>query len=143
MMQHFLSADAATGAIRQLSASSRSWAEIAASWPVADGEVLVPLATPLAGPQTAWRVVQGEVVPRAVMAPRVSAERIAADGEAECVISGLPVPCVVAIGGAVEAGPLDVTDGVLVLTSTVPGAILLRISAEPDYQPWEGVIHAD
>lgn len=89
-----------------------------------------------------YRIVDGEVVARDVMAPSVSATSIAADGEDACVIAGLPDPCTVAISGAVTAGPVDVVGGELVLTSTVPGAIHVRVTAGVQWRPWEVTIDA-
>jgi len=87
-------------------------------------------------------VVNGQVVARDAMAVEVSPPSFAADGVAECALSGLPAPCTVSLTGAVSAGSLEVTGGSLTLTSTALGAIQIRITANPVWKPWEGTIHA-
>jgi hypothetical protein len=89
-----------------------------------------------------YRVVDGQVVERPAPPVEISAPSFAADGVAECVLSGLPDPCTVTLTGAVSAGPLEVTGGSLTLTSTTPGAIAIRITADPVWKPWEATIHA-
>jgi hypothetical protein len=84
----------------------------------------------------------GEAVARLTMAVAVSADTIAADGVAECVLSGLPDPCTVTVRGAVTAGPVEVTGGSLTITSTALGAISVSINADPVWKPWGGVINA-
>lgn len=114
----------------------------AAEWPLPDGHSIVMLTAPLAGPIRNYRIVNGEAVERDTIAATVSTDTIAADGIAECVIAGLPDPCRVAISGAVQAGPAEVTGGTLTLTSTVPGAIRVAVTADPTHKPWETTIHA-
>lgn len=89
-----------------------------------------------------YRVVDGAVVERATIAATVSAETIAADGVAECVITGLPDPCSVTISGAVQAEPAVVAGGTLTLTSTQAGDIRVGVTADPTHKPWETVINA-
>jgi len=89
-----------------------------------------------------WRVVDGELAARLPIPVIVSAPVITADGEDECVLSGLPDPCTVVVHGAVSAGPLEVTGGSLTLTSTAAGAITVSITADPVFKPWQGAIHA-
>jgi len=141
MNTHFVIAGA-DGALHQQTCTTLGWEEVVASWALPEGQVIVPTEGPLDGPPDHYRVVQGEVVARAVMAPSVSATTIAADGEEVCVIAGLPDPCLVVVSGAVAAGLMDVTGGELALTSTVPGAIHVRVTANPVWKPWEGTIHA-
>jgi hypothetical protein len=87
-------------------------------------------------------ILGGLVVERATISATVSAATIPADGIAECVIAGLPDPCRVTIIGAVSAAPAEVNGGTLTLTSTQPGAITIRVTADPTHKPWETVIHA-
>lgn len=89
-----------------------------------------------------WRVLNGEVVERLTMSVQASTLNFAANGLAECVLSGLPSPCTVTIYGAVSAGPLEVTDGNLTITSTTPGAIRVAVAACPIWKPWEITINA-
>jgi hypothetical protein len=89
-----------------------------------------------------WRVVDGELVARLPVPVTVSAPVIAADGEDQCVLSGLPDPCTITVRGAVQAGPQEVTGGSLTLTSTAIGAITISVTADPVYKPWETTIHA-
>ena len=93
-------------------------------------------------PVTHW--IQNGDTPtlRATMTPALSKTEIVADGEDECVITGLPDPCTVTVRGAMQAGPVTVEGGELVITSTEPGEIRIRVEAKPAYLPWEGVIHA-
>jgi hypothetical protein len=93
-------------------------------------------------PGSHYRVVDGEVVERPAIAVTVSADTIAADGVDECVLSGLPDPCIVTVRGVVSAGPLEVTGGSLTLTSTALGPITISITADPVWRPWDGVINA-
>lgn len=89
-----------------------------------------------------YRVVDGEVVERATMAPTISVGEITADGADECGISGLPDPCTLALRGAVTLAPTAVTGGSVAITSTVPGSITVQITADPVYKAWEATIHA-
>ena len=141
-MQDFVTYDAA-GAIVNICASSLPGAWVMEHWAYPEGGGVALMPAPLPGPPEHYRVGPlAEVVPRDVMAPSVSALEIAADGVAEAVIAGLPVPCVVEVTGAVTAGPVDVVGGELVLTSTAPGSIHLRITAGVQWRPWEVSIHA-
>jgi len=89
-----------------------------------------------------WRVVDGELVARLPIPVIVSAPVITADGDDECMLSGLPDPCTVTITGVVSAGPLEVTGGSLTITTTTHSAIQISIAATPVWKPWEGTIHA-
>jgi hypothetical protein len=103
---------------------------------------VVPSEHPAADNPMAHRIVGGEAVERDEMTPIVSTETIAADGSAQCVITGLPEPCRVTITGAVQAGPVEVSGGTLTLTSTQPGAIRVAVTADPACKAWEVIIHA-
>lgn len=70
-----------------------------------------------------------EVVERPTLEPAITT------GEKSFVVSGLPVPCVVAVDG-VEY-PVD--DGSLEFETTYDGAHTLRISAWP-YRVWNGSV---
>lgn len=130
------------GELRQICSASRPREWIAEHWVKRPDEkiVFVDALPPL--PLTNWRVVNGAVVERAAIAAVVSGETIAADGIAECLITGLPNPCSVTIAGAAEVAPAEVAGGTLALTSTQPGAITIRVTADPTHKPWETVIHA-
>lgn len=142
MISHFVVAEIATGLIRQACFASRPWPEVQAEWTPPEGCQLLQLPEALTPPLHHWRVAGGTVVPRAVMPVLVSTPGIAADGDNECALTGLPDPCTVTITGAVSAGPMDITGGSLILTSTAPGAIIIAITADPIWKPWESTIHA-
>lgn len=90
-----------------------------------------------------YRLLDGAVVERdQVISPTISKPEIVADGQDECVITGLPDPCTVRIAGAVTWGPGPVAGGSLTLTSTVPGEIRLTITCDPTHKPWTGVVNA-
>ena len=141
MNTHFVIAGA-DGAILQQTRTTLEWDEVLAAWVLPEGQALVRTEGPLDGPPDHYRVVDEKVVARAVMAPSVSATSIAADGEDACVIAGLPDPCTVVVSGAVSTGPLEVAGGELVLTSTVPGAIHVQVTAGVQWRPWEVSIDA-
>lgn len=88
-----------------------------------------------------YRVTGGLVVPRLSMTPAVSTAEIAADGLAECVITGLPDGAQLAISGAVS-GTGTVGADPIVITSTVPGALRIRARLDPSHLAWETTIHA-
>lgn len=120
--------------------SSQAIEEIQSSWAVS-GRYIVPTAEMIPDPDH-WRIVAGAAVPRLAMAPNASTSSFAADGVAECVLSGLPSPCTATIHGAVSAGPMEVTGGSLTITSTAPGTIRVAVIANPDFLPWETTIYA-
>ena len=91
---------------------------------------------------TMYFVRDGAAVPRMVMAPALSAQEIMADGEDACVISGLPDPCTLSITGSIALPPTAVVGGSVTITATVPGAIILRVIADPAYLAWETTINA-
>ena len=93
------------------------------------------------GPQR-FRLLGGEIIPRQVMAPTLSAASIVADGVAEVVISGLPDPCTVTVTGVATLGPLEVTGGELRLTAEVAGELRVRVVAGVSWAPWMGCITA-
>jgi hypothetical protein len=70
-----------------------------------------------------------EVVERPTLAPAITA------GERSFTISGLPVPCVVAVDGV----EYPVEDGSLEFETTYDGTHSLRISAWP-YRVWNGSV---
>jgi len=140
-MRHFILYDLADGLIRQSCfASGVNDADLLAQWPQ-PGQGLLFTAEAIDEPR-AWRVVAGEVIPRADMAPAISQVTFAADGAEACVISGLPDPCVVAMRGALTVPRTVVSGGSVTITSTVPGDIILRVTADPAYLAWEVTIHA-
>lgn len=140
-MRHFVIYDLADGRILQSCfASGVSDSHLLAQWPQ-PGQGLLFTAAAIDEPR-AWRVVTGEVVPRAAMAPTISQVTFAADGAEACVITGLPDPCVVAMRGALAVPRTVVSGGSVTITSTVPGDIILRVTADPAYKAWETTIHA-
>ena len=141
-MTLFVTADLASGVILQQSSDSRPWEETLATWPITAEHGLVIIPAPLPARLDHYRVVDGEVVERPDMPVTLSATTIAADGEDECVLSGLPDPCTVIGHGAVSAGPVEVTGGSLTLTSTAAGTITVSIMADPVWKPWEATLHA-
>lgn len=64
------------------------------------------------------------------------------DGADAGLISGLPDPCLVSIIGSVAQPPTAVVGGSVTITATVPGAIILRVTADPAYLAWEVTLHA-
>ena len=130
------------GAIQNLCRSTLPPEWVLAHWALPPGGGIVVLPAPLDGPAEHYRVTDSALLLRDVMAPSVSATSIAADGEDACAIAGLPDPCTVAISGAVTAGPVEVVGGELVLTSTAPGAIHVRVTAGVQWRPWEVTIDA-
>jgi hypothetical protein len=141
-MTLFVTASTTSGVILQQASDTRPWVETLDTWPVADGCELVVIPAQLTARLDYYRVVDGHVVERPGMPVDLSTTSIAADGAAECVLSGLPDPCTVTITGAVHAGALEVTGGSLIITSTAPGAITISVAANPVWKPWEGVIDA-
>jgi len=142
-MIHFVYADTTSGEITNLCASDQEAAVILATWPPRAGKELVfcaPGAIP--EPPDHYRVVDGAIVARAVMEVAVSSPTIAADGADTCILSGLPDPCEVTIGGVVSAGPVEVTGGELTLASTTPGKIRVQVRADPLWRAWEAVVDA-
>ena len=76
------------------------------------------------------------------MTASVPKTTIAADANDTVTLTGLPSPCSVSITGTITAGPLDVPDGELALTSNVPGDFLVSVTAPPVWLPWSVTIHA-
>lgn len=130
----------ATGAI--VGQGFTSVAVAAEDWPVAPGHTALVVPGAVQQAETDCYVAAGQVLPRAVMTPTISAPTIAADGLAECVITGLPDTCTVTITGAVTAGPVEVPGGSLTLTSTQPGEIKISVRADPFYKVWGTTIDA-
>lgn len=110
------------------------------AWPVAPNSVLI-FDRYIERIQD-WRVQDNAIVERSTMTPTVSATTIAADGLDACAITNLPTPCVVAVSGAVTLAPTEVADGAVTLTATTPGAVTVRVTADPAYLAWETTIHA-
>jgi hypothetical protein len=141
-MLYFVVYDAATGALGYQASTTMSAEMAVLHWPRGEAQDLALIEGPLVQPLRHYRVSEGKVVERSDPAITFSVPSFAADGVAECVLSGLPDPCTVTITGAVSAGPLEVTGGSLTITSTTPGAITISITANPVWKPWEGVINA-
>lgn len=87
-------------------------------------------------------VESGDVLVRGEPEITVSAPSFAADGAAECEISGIPDGAIATIRGAVTAGPVEIDDGAIVLTSTSPGPITITLDCPPPWRRWEGRVDA-
>jgi hypothetical protein len=105
------------------------------------GPVLEPSHPAVLAPNN-YRVVDEQVIERLVMTPLISQTNIVANGIAECVITGLPDPCLVEIFGAMRVPKFELSGGTLTLTSTQPGAIQVAVRADPTHKLWETTIHA-
>jgi hypothetical protein len=101
----------------------------------------------------AWRIVDGALVARQVMAPTLSATSFAADGVASVTLSGLPEGCdvLVMLQRPVPlpsaTGPLllqqeGVTSGSITLTSDKAGQMRITVTCGLEYAPWEGTVEA-
>jgi len=62
---------------------------------------------------------------------------IKADGEDMMTLSGLPIPCNISINGTA----FDVKDGLLEMTTLLPGDYVIRAEAFP-FVDWEGKVTA-
>lgn len=87
-------------------------------------------------------VIDGVAAARTEPAIVISAPTFAADGAAECEISGIPDGTIATLRGAVTAGPVVIDDGSIVLTSTSSGAIMLTLDCPPPWRRWEGRVDA-
>jgi hypothetical protein len=87
-------------------------------------------------------VVAGQLVPKVSMGLGVSATSFPADGTSDVTITGIPAGATVTISGAVSAGPETITDGQLVITSNVAGAIIVTIACRPKYLDWSVTLNA-
>jgi hypothetical protein len=72
----------------------------------------------------------------------VSKRTIAADGVDQSEITGLPIPCNVAISGAIAVASFVLSDGVLDITSDTVGDILVSVNAGPPWLSWSTTISA-
>lgn len=141
-MIHFVLYDAEIGEIVSTGgAQAMTEAEVLERWPRPPGVSILFVTQPVTDQTAVW-VQDGAIVERATMAPTVSAATIAADGIDACAIAGLPTPCLVAVSGAVTLAPTEVLDSAVTLTATTPGAITVRVTADPAYRAWETTIHA-
>tara|TARA_A100001037_G_C14860273_1_gene504867 strand:- start:177 stop:575 length:399 start_codon:yes stop_codon:yes gene_type:complete len=82
-------------------------------------------------------VLDGEVADRTELNATWDAETVAADGTAEIVLSGLPVPCTVYVDGNAVA----VDDGSLEFSADVPGEYKVRVD-EAAYLEQEWTVNA-
>ena len=89
-----------------------------------------------------WRWTEAGLTERAAMSIGVSRASFRADGVASVVLSGIPAGAVARISGPVTAGPIEIDDGRLELTSTHPGRITVRITLEPTARPWSVTLDA-
>jgi len=142
----------AAGAI-QWFGSTDGPAEAMAAWPLPAGLALLVVEAPISD-ALSWRIEDGALVARGVISPSVSTARIAADGVAESVVSGLPDPCTVTVsrqapGAALHEaarlvhGPAPLAGGVLTVTTTEPGRLLIDVAAGLAWVPLRLVIDAD
>lgn len=87
-------------------------------------------------------VLDGALTDRLLQTPTVSAATIKADGIAVSTVSGLPVPCQLTVSGALQAGPVSITDGMIDITCDHAGALLITVIANPIYVAWSTTINA-
>lgn len=80
--------------------------------------------------------------PRVPIQAIVNPGTILADGIDLCEITGLPIPCNVAISGAITVAPFVLSDGVLDITSDVVGDILVSVTAGPPWLAWSVTVSA-
>jgi hypothetical protein len=136
----FVTYSLSTGAILFQSETSSTAEEVFAI-PAGPDRGRVEIPEPLDSIQR-FRVVDGAVVPRAEMALTVSADTFPADGTTACVISGLPDPCTVEISGSFTVPPTPVTGGAITLTTSQPGVLTIRVTADPHYLSKEITLYA-
>lgn len=67
---------------------------------------------------------------------------IAADGEDEATITGIPAGSRLRVTGAVTLAWTAIDDGEAVLTCATPGTLRVRVESPPPYMHWEGIVHA-
>lgn len=109
-----------------------------------DAELLeVPEDSPaIAGRLETFYVQDDVIFTRTEPVITVSNTSFAADGLAECTIAGIPLGAKAILRGAVTAGPVQIDDGDIVITSTSAGMITVTLDCPPPYLRWEGQIHA-
>lgn len=88
----------------------------------------------------AW--VGGAVVARSPPQIAISAATIAADGEEESEISGIPDGAMLRVSGAVSLSWTAITGGVATLTCSVPGRVVVELRCPAPWRDWVGMIHA-
>lgn len=90
---------------------------------------------------TRFFISDGAPAERPKMMISVSSYEIAANGDDQSVMTGLPDPCDVFISGPVSVDPVVVAGGELAFSADVPGDYTVIVEAFP-YIPFEVVIHA-
>ncbi|RVT96257.1 hypothetical protein EOD42_14185 [Rhodovarius crocodyli] len=90
----------------------------------------------------AFHVAGGAVLQRVAAPIALSASSIAADGEAQAVISGIPDGAEISVRGAASVPWTPVIGTAVTLTSTEPGQMLVTVRLPPPYLEWRDVIHA-
>ena len=78
-----------------------------------------------------------KTLPRPAQGTRQDKTHIKADGEDMMTLSGLPIPCNISINGTA----FDVKDGLLEMTTLLPGDYVIRAEAFP-FADWEGKVTA-
>lgn len=84
----------------------------------------------------AW--VEGAVVARSAVAITLSATTIAADGEEELEVTGIPEGARLRVSGAVSLPWTVITGGEVVLTASVPGRVMLELRCPAPHADWLG-----
>jgi hypothetical protein len=84
-----------------------------------------------------WNEASQGLAPLPELPIEVSKLEIAADGEDEAIVSGIPEGVKIVIDGTEYETP----DGEIVITSTVPATYVLRVK-HPSYLPWSAEIVA-
>lgn len=87
-------------------------------------------------------VAGGNLLQRGVLTPAVPRTTLAADGVDSVTIGGLPDPCVITVTGAVSFGPAVVTGGGGTISTNAVGPIVVRVTADPLFVPWEVTLDA-
>lgn len=131
----------ATGSITQVVSCPEAWSSLQ-SVPQGGGiiESLLGVSEFVLAAQ--YCVLGGKLLPRVAMGLATSALTFTANGTASSTISGIPLGATVMVTGVVSAGPETVTDGQLVLTSTVVGSLTVTVTFPPLYFNWSITLDA-
>jgi hypothetical protein len=72
----------------------------------------------------------------------LSATSIAADGEAEVTLSGIPDGALLRTRGAATLPWTAITGGVASFTASVPGLVMIEVRCPAPHADWIGEFHA-
>jgi hypothetical protein len=87
-------------------------------------------------------VKEGRLVERTEMPIAISKTEISADGRDETSITGIPAGALATITGALSAGPVQIDDGELIVTSNKPGKLHVELRLQPTHHTWRTSINA-